>query len=295
MVNIVDSFCWEPHRKILTPEQSGIPVLRCFGLHTSKSAGLPLYDHIHKGCMELVFLLKGFQIYEASGCLYNLSGYDIFVAYPDEVHSSATYPQNVSSLIWMQLELSGEGPLLGLDGETSRLLRRELLSLPRLFSGDSALEGTLTDAFFLLRQGGELERCMGQQTLVYSLLRMISLSRKLSVRKSDCVEKVIPYLYEHLSEEISLEEAAAFCGLSLSQFKKKFREESGDTPRNYINHLKVEQAKLLLDEGRSITDTALALGFNTPNYFSVTFRRYTGLSPTQYLARRSLENSREGG
>lgn len=46
----------------------------------------------------------------------------------------------------------------------------------------------------------------------------------------------------------------------------------------------------LLLEGRSVTDIAMELGFSSSNYFSSVFRRYTAMSPTQYLA----ANSKDG-
>ena len=46
----------------------------------------------------------------------------------------------------------------------------------------------------------------------------------------------------------------------------------------------VELARQLLLEGRSVTDVAMELGFSSSNYFSSVFRRYTAMSPTQYLA-----------
>ena len=115
MINVEDPFCWEKHRKILTSRESGIPALQTFGICSNNRAGQPLHTHVHNGCMEIVFVVKGFQIYEAEGEVFNLSGSDIFVAYPGEPHSSGSYPESVCSLIWMQIKLENGIPFFGLD------------------------------------------------------------------------------------------------------------------------------------------------------------------------------------
>lgn len=284
MENVVDGYCWEDHRKILTSAETGIPALQTFGICSQNRAGQPLRTHIHQGCMEIVFLVKGFQMYEAGGIGFNLSGSDIFVAYPGEPHSSGSYPESVCDLIWMQVNLTENIPFFGLDELHGNVLRQSLLSLPRLFSGDTLLRNSLTEAFYALAEGKEEKRYPAEQQLAFSLFRMKQLSQKPVSRRTDSIGEAVAYIHANLSEPILLEEAAACCGLSLSRFKVKFKEETGVTPREYINHVKIEQAKRLLEKGISVTDAALDLGFTTPNYFAVIFKKYTGLSPSLYQA-----------
>ncbi len=287
MINVVDSYCWEEHRKVLTTAETKIPALQTFGICSQNRAGQPLRTHIHQGCMEIVYLVKGFQVYEVGGVGFNLSGSDIFVAYPGEPHSSGSYPESVCDLIWMQVNLTEGIPFFGLDEKHGEFLRQNLLSLPRLFSGDALLRNSLTDAFYALASEKEDQRYMAEQQLAFSLFRMKQLSQKPVSRHADSIGEAIAYIHGNLSEPILLEEAAACCGLSLSRFKVKFKDETGVTPREYINHVKIEQAKRFLEKGKSVTETALDLGFTTPNYFAVIFRKYTGLSPSIYQARSS--------
>ena len=182
----------------------------------------------------------------------------------------------------MQVNLSPGIPFFGLDEEHAATLRQALRSLPRVFSGDSSLRTMLHDAFYALSRENRVERCLGEQMIACALWRMKKLSQKMSLHQSDSIADAIAFIHDNLTEPIQLEDAAACCGLSLSRFKVKFKEETGATPREYINHVKIEQAKRLLEAGRSVTDTALDLGFTTSNYFSVIFKKYTGKTPTQY-------------
>lgn len=282
-----DSFRCASRRRLLTPEQSMLPALPIFGIHSSNRAGLPLCSHIHSGCLEVVFLISGFQIYEVDGNLFSLSGNDIFVTYPDEPHSSGNFPQSISHIVWFQLDLSSSGPILGLDEIQSDFLREKFRNLPRLFRGSTVLKSDLTEAFCLLASGDSLSQALGRQLFVCCLYRILQLAGSLKLSQPESIADSIAYIHDHLFEKISLEDAAASCSLSLSHFKTKFKEETGSTPRTFINYLKIEQAKLLLKQHHSVTETALLLGFDTPNYFSATFRKYTGFTPGQYARQSS--------
>ena len=287
-----DSFCWTPQRKILTPAQTGLRALPVFGIRSSTCADRPLVPHSHPGCLEVVFFLSGFQIYETEGHLYSLCGNDVFVVRPGELHSSGDFPESVSRMIWFQLDVTGTEPFLGLDQPSSDELRPALLVLPRLFRANASLGTDLAEAFRLLAGHDPLSAGLGRQLFVCCLYRLLQFSRSPALPKTDSIGDAIAYIHDHLGEKISLE-AAASCNLSLSRFKAKFKEETGSTPRTFINYLKMEQAKLLLKQGNSITETALSLGFETPSYFASTFKKYTGLTPARFCKERAQAGARQ--
>ena len=286
MLPVNDESCWTPHRKVLSAGQTQLPWLQLFGIQNSGKAEKPLEPHIHPGCMEIVFLLKGFQIYETAGHLFRLTGYDIFVTREDEPHSSGNFPEHISDLMWFQLRLSAL-PGSFQDEKASRLAGA-LRGLPRIFRGNAVLESQLRESFFCLASADPITRALGQELFTGCLYRMILLSRQLKPLQADQISEAIVYIHEHIHEPIALEDAAASCGLSLSRFKSKFREETGITPRAFINYVKVAGARELLKQGLSVTETSARLGFDTPNYFATIFRKYTGRTPSQYR-----ENPRE--
>lgn len=280
MIPSADESCWTPHRKILTPGQTQLPWLQLFGIQNSEKAGEPLPRHIHPGCMEIVFLLKGFQIYEAAGHLFRLTGYDIFVTSADEPHSSGDFPERISDLMWFQLRLS-QFPRT-FHGQRASLLADALQGLPRIFRGNAVLESQLRESFFCLASSDPITRALGQELFTGCLYRLILLSRQLKPLQADQISEAIVYIHEHIHEPIALEDAAASCGLSLSRFKSKFKEETGITPRAFINYVKITAARELLKQGLSVTEVSVRLAFDTPNYFATLFRKYTGRTPSQY-------------
>ena len=286
MLNIVNEYTWNEARKILTPRETGVAALSCFGMKFRQHAAQPLPQHIHRGCIEIVYMLNGFQVYEASGDSFTLSGADVFVAYPDEPHSSDGCLENVNEMFWMQIDLTEGIPFLGLCEERARELREALRTLPRVFRGDDSLRQMLQESFFSLASEEPFERFCGEQRLVCALLRMKQCADQPPTGQTARISDAIEYICEHIHEPLPLEEIASVCRLSLSRFKVCFKAETGISPREYINQLKIRQAMQLLDEGRSVTEVSMALGFTTPNYFSVLFKKHCCLTPSEYLRSR---------
>ena len=85
-----------------------------------------------------------------------------------------------------------------------------------------------------------------------------------------------------------LRQMAAVAGLSESRFAHLFRLETGVSPRNYVESVRLEHARRLLVEGKSpISAVSRTVGFSDEFYFANRFRKLTGLSPRGY--RQSFE------
>ena len=94
----------------------------------------------------------------------------------------------------------------------------------------------------------------------------------------------------NLYEDLNLEDLAFFAGLSLSSFKRKFKNIYGTSPNRYIKGKRLEKAKSLLGkEELRISDIAYDCGFNDIGYFSKSFHSMYACSPSDY--RKSLLTS----
>jgi AraC family transcriptional regulator len=94
------------------------------------------------------------------------------------------------------------------------------------------------------------------------------------------LRRVLGYIEEHLSEDLSLGAIAAISGLSVSHCQRAFRGAVGYSVHRYVIHRRVEHAKLLLGEKRlSIGEVALAVGFSHQSHLAYHMRRFLGVSP----------------
>lgn len=115
-------------------------------------------------------------------------------------------------------------------------------------------------------------------------------SRADELRKThnEALRRVMSYVKEHYTEEISLETAAEIAGYSPSHFMRFFRDETGGTFTGYLMDYRLSYASYLLRESSGkISDIAMNCGFNNLSYFIRSFKQRYGLSPRDY--RKSVE------
>jgi AraC family transcriptional regulator len=102
--------------------------------------------------------------------------------------------------------------------------------------------------------------------------------------------RVIAYMKERLDQDISLQDLAGVVRLSRFYFCGAFRLATGSTPREMLTRLRIDESRRLLTSStRSISEIALAVGFQTPSAFASRFRKAVGLTPREF--RRSRRGS----
>ncbi len=276
-----DNYFVSKYRTVYTNQELKIPGLRMFGKHTMNQACAPLAPHFHRNAYEFTFVTEGTIHFTAQQKDYELSGYDIFITKPDEVHSTNLIPLSTGEIYWFQLDVSDSGRLLFLDEEAGRDLADGLSKLPHhtFRPGNSRLLQHVRRAFELA--GDFHHQYFAAVCLLYALHEIMAMSDDNRLVTPD-IEKAVLYMKEHLRSELTLEELAKACGLSLSQFKQKFKTQTGISPRHYINYQKIQLSKRLLLEQKSITDIAMELGFSNSSYFTAVFRRFNACTPSEY-------------
>jgi len=91
------------------------------------------------------------------------------------------------------------------------------------------------------------------------------------------------FVETHYHKRIGEEEVAQLCGMNISTFSRNFKKEHEVTFRNYLISYRIRKAReLLQNPNASVTDIAYTVGYNDPSYFTRTFRRIVGMSPSRY-------------
>ncbi|UYG06386.1 helix-turn-helix domain-containing protein [Halomonas sp. M4R1S46] len=97
------------------------------------------------------------------------------------------------------------------------------------------------------------------------------------------LEKAMDYIERHLDGRISQAEVADSCGLSIFQLSRLFKRNTGCTFQDYLLNRRIEEAvRLLANPTVTITDICFAVGFRDLSYFTRTFHRQMGQSPSAY-------------
>lgn len=108
-------------------------------------------------------------------------------------------------------------------------------------------------------------------------------NRRIAASDRRAVARVIAHLNDHLSKNFLLSELAAEAYMSVSKFKYVFKAVTGQTFSDYITQKKMECAcKLLTHSNLYVAEIAYRLGYKNAGSFSVQFKKYAGVLPSDY-------------
>jgi transcriptional regulator GlxA family with amidase domain len=104
------------------------------------------------------------------------------------------------------------------------------------------------------------------------------------------VARVLAFLAEHVGQTVSLGDLASVAAMSRSHLSRTFRDAVGVPLRVYVRNLRLERAQQMLARSprASLTEVALEAGFYDLPHFDKVFRERYGVSPSEFLRRKSL-------
>ena len=121
----------------------------------------------------------------------------------------------------------------------------------------------------------------GQILGTYGVTRHLQKTSK-ALSHVRAIEGPVNYIREHYHRNICIEELAELAHLSVSALERRFKKHLAKTPNQFINEIRLENARKLLVETRlPISQIAYQCGFSEPSYFSKQFRRLFGEIPSQ--------------
>lgn len=264
----------------------GVMNVSRLGYYNHSRAQPGLSEHTHPVAIEICFLVKGRQTYVVGDKTYRLRGGDVFIAFPQERHSTGGQPQEKGVLYWIQYTLPRPGEsFLGLPHDQGQAVLDATLQMKqRHFRGDWRMKECLDQMTQLYHQDPSplTSAAIANQATTF-LLSVIEASKASGVDligySLDCVLK---HIDTHLEETIALSDLASLLGVSVSRFKIRFKEEMGVPPAEYIQRKRVEEACRRLQQTKaSVTQVAFDLGFSSSQYFSTVFKRFMGSAPRE--------------
>lgn len=97
------------------------------------------------------------------------------------------------------------------------------------------------------------------------------------------VTTMIQYIHAHITEKITLDDMVFITKNSKEYLSRLFKEELGITIIDYIMEQKIEVSKKFLDHSyMSIAEIAILFNFCSATYYSKTFKKITGTTPSEY-------------
>ena len=164
-------------------------------------------------------------------------------------------------------------------------LRRELI---HTFSTCIRDNGISESSIFSNSRVGALEKTAVQSAedmcrYAMALFETVDERMKALADSDDIIKRVEDYIQAHFRENINREEVAAIAYITPNYLSKQFHNKKGMNLREYINQIRIEEAKrLLLTTNLSVSEVAGLSGYENISYFSTVFRKHTGMSPIDW-------------
>ena len=177
------------------------------------------------------------------------------------------------------------------DGQTLRQLKNMIIVTITLFSR-AAMDGglppetayTLSDRYY---QAVEKSRSIQSILDINSAMQDDFVNRVHQFRQNEGFSMPIRICMEQMrtrmEEKLTLEQLAREFGYSTYYLSRKFRQETGQSFKDHLRQIRLERAKFLLrNTDEPILSISERLQFCSPSYFSDIFRKFCGMSPTEY-------------
>ena len=243
-------------------------------------AGNIFYRHWHEH-LELWYLKKGRTEIASGSKTAFLNAGDLAVFHPNELHSGfGLHSEQEFCCIIISPAFFESGyaesrtlfeSFIHQDHTVSTLFRDIFKEYQYQNAGfDYAVKGKIYELIVYLIRNYAAETLTGRQLFAHekSLERM---------------RIVLQYIEENLAKQINTATLAKLLHMSQYHFCRLFREATGRSVVQYVNEMRIDKAcRILKETNLNITEAGLTVGFSDSNYFSRTFKKYCGITPSGY-------------
>jgi AraC-like DNA-binding protein len=149
------------------------------------------------------------------------------------------------------------------------------------------------NAAWLLRDPGYKAKARAIYMLILLRYYQLVWHRDYQCNCDKRIKKVLQHVIDHYDEPLSVEEMAKMTKLSPLYFGSFFKQETGQTFRQYLTSIRINQAENMLNSGMyNVSEVAAECGFSDVFYFSKVFKEHRGLAPSEILKSRKMDRSR---
>lgn len=248
----------------------------------------PVEKHIHERSAEAVYVMHGEQSYNIDGKIYHVRGGEMLVSPPGLLHFSADAAEWKGDFYYMTINPECVYALIKDDDEARSKIYGLLTAPPTVFSFRepkklNALMKQIKNEYFqrqpclLIRLRCDLCR------LLLFMYDTVTEGEPENMYAAE-MEDIYLFIEDHIYQHMSVEDVARHTGYSKTALQNKFKTWNRQTVHEYILNRKIDTAKqLILDKNNNPYGVWQILSFSSQQYFSHVFKRFTGMTVTQFL------------
>lgn len=231
---------------------------------------------------ELTYVDRGTLQTEINGTSYEVKERELIIYGPDQFHNQKIREGSSCSYVTVLFELEPENSHFEFLLNKVFPYSKKIHTLMKTLVNESSTFTPYMDSLLL---------CLFQEIIIRLLQSEYVTSEPDKKPTTDArqhyhdelLEQILTYIDETIYEPITVGEICQKFSMSRSSLQILFNENLNQTPKKYINELKLEKSRQLISEGRyTISEIALMLGFNSIHYFSRAFTQKYNMAPTEY-------------
>ena len=231
----------------------------------------------------LIYCVDGSGWYRVGDKEYKVRKNQFFILPAGTPHTYGTDEGNEWTIYWIHFR----GYLASLYAEGAQKPQEiNITTASRISERHNIFE----EIFHTLEQGQDLEKLRYSSSLLHHYLasmRYLEQYRQ-AVKKEEketvnVVDAAIHYMKENIENRISIQDVINYIGYSSTRFLTLFKKQTGKTPLNYFNQLKIQRScKLLRETDMKINQICFKIGIEDSLYVSRLFSKTMGMSPRDY-------------
>lgn len=247
---------------------------------------------------ELCYVDKGqYEIVRGAERIVLEQGDLLFYA-PDEFHAGRAVNDTAPTLIIISF-VCDSAAMRFFEGKTFRPDEDEKVLLSRLVDEGREAFDPPVDSPRMHRPSQRAAAAFGSEQMIKNHLEilLVQLIRKGEIRKAQTkpetivaanynhalVEQMIAYMNNHVGESLTIEQICSTFGTGRTRLMTLFKTATGLGTIAYFNKLKIERSKSLIRQhAYNMTELSEQLGFTSVHHFSRSFKKETGMTPTEY-------------
>lgn len=244
--------------------------------------------HTHEA-HELYFLVSGQRRYFIGQRIYDVSPGDLVIIPKNELHKTTSPGTEGYNRYVLFVEHENLRPLAESLGQD---VFRELMDSGCIHLPQRAADQILSD-LEQLEQEYDPASAYAQAFAAHMVYDILLCALRYGKKKKNCtgegvdkIQDVAQYISTHYREELTLQSVAEMVFMEHTYFSKRFKQLTGFGFHEYLTQTRIREAELLLEStDLSMGQIAERCGFSGSNYFGDVFRRWHGISPSEYKRR----------
>lgn len=257
----------------------------------AKQAPPQLNTHYHN-YYEIIYILSGDLSYIVENASYKVSAGDMFITVPGELHTLSFSSDATYERYFLQISPSWLSTLeYNFTANLSARKRGQHNQIPAELVSKYSL-GDFFDKirYYIVNKLTESD-IMIKSYIVQFLVTIMNIYRNEihllentnESKAAAVIKEIKKYISGHFLENLTLDDLADKFYLNKYYLCHTFKNETGITIKEFINTQRIAQAKKLLPKYQNINQLYEKCGFNDYSTFYKTFKRFTGISPKEFL------------